>query len=284
MSNSRSPSSSTSTMRQYLEKARTLAEGTSIGIIARWITWPLENAYYQATLQSDKPSYPKIYWDLCSFTTLYKLNHIFLTAGLFQTCAKSFTNMGFVAYVDRYYSEYTSLQKGFWSGMYAVVPETLSTSRSEYRKVQEFMKLKTGCQSPIINHGRWSRENGRIVSASLGRSAWSACITFPGIYKTAELLEPLFSDPENQRPAIKAIAAITFSLAGQPLIMPAINYQTTVLATPDQPLLQSAKQLTEAGANKWVEGSLGRGICQAVRYGISFFLLEKLKEYHDIPR
>ena len=264
---------------QFIEKSDVIIEGTANGTAVRLLTWPLENAFYIAS-QKNKSSYLQIYKNTFKPKTLLELNKSFFRTGLLQTVAKSSTSIGVINYIDHYHSDYTVNQKSLYATALSTPLETLLTSRGEHAKVKDFFKIQPHRGLRNNRSALLSPEFGRVMSATFVRVLWSSLITFGGIYKTAELVQPFFANSNSM--LVKPTAAFISSFVLQPLIMPIINYQTYVLKDPSAPIAKKTKQFfSEHRLRELPKGAIGRGIHRSAYYGLTFLITEIIKKYRN---
>ncbi len=257
-------------LNNQLEKLVVLFKGTVIGVLGRWVTWPLEKSYYDASQPGNTKSYKEIYWNNMRPSSLYQLNQSFFKTGLAQTIGKSASNMGVINYIEHYHANLSPFKMGMLGAVICTPFETMLTSHGEYLKVHAYL----GVNHP--NHCM-PREFARIMLATMPRIFWSSMITFCGIYKTNEIIQPLFPQSMDE-PTVKAIAAFSATFAVQPVIMPVINFQTYVCKNTTQSFYQLAKSFyQDLSLYDKCRGSLGRSINRSLFYGITFFVSETLK-------
>jgi hypothetical protein len=267
-------------INEYVDKAKVILVGTGTGAFLRWVTWPFERSFYDAS-QKNSPPYLQIYRNNFQPKALLESNKMFMKTGLMQTILKSASNIGVMNYIDYKYPNDTANQKSFRATLWSTPLETLLTSPGELEKVHSFLKKKKNPYSLKNNPSAlFSSEFRRAMSATFVRVLWSGIITFSGIYKTTELIQPLFSNQDSAY--AKPTAAFISSFMLQPIIMPIINYQTYILNDTSIPLVKNTKNfLSEHRLREFCKGSFGRGIHRSLYYGLTFLITEQLKHYWE---
>src|SRR5579862_2232442 len=181
----------TNSIDQLSEQMYVIVKGTLLGLGGRWLTWPLEYSMYMASDKTNTKPLFTIYGQVFQKNQILTLNKLFLQTGFTQTIGKSLANIGVLHYVDNYYSHLPSTLKGLFASVLSAPIETIVTSRGEYRKVQAFY------QSPfsLATTNNWFPPGfSCVLQANFIRNFTTSIITFIGIYKITEMLQPLFPD------------------------------------------------------------------------------------------
>lgn len=268
------------TWRDTLLKIRPIIETTLIGTGARWITWPLEISFYQASIAKKPFSYFSIYGKNLKWSALPELNKSFIKTGLIQTLLKSSCGPPVLIYVDQYHSGLNTNQKIVFSTILSSILETIFTSRGEYFKVRDILKKQNLDMIPHQANSVFSQPFGRVLAATFVRLVWSGFFTIGAFCKTTEFLETQFPKEAADHPTlVKPVASIIGTFASQWIIKPSVKYQTLVLANPNKPIWETTKEFF-ISANK-MQGAWGRAGQRALMYSLTWFFSEKLKQYHE---
>jgi hypothetical protein len=268
-----------------IEKIGVMTEATLIGIFSRWATWPLEKVFYDYSKKNQPHSYQKLILHNFQPKVLLELNKNFLTTGLSQTGLKAFANLAPMAIINKYYPDLSANQKALAATALCTPLETYFTKDAEQLKVIAFRKMQDPT-SISINYGTLSKtEIRQVTAATFMRVGWSSLITFEGIYQATELFKTLFPKMSADHPTlVKPIASFFSAFSTQLLIMPVVNFQSYVFThdNTNQSFLTTIKKFhKEHTWKQLVQGGLGRGIHRGLLYGLTFFIDEQMKQYHE---
>lgn len=275
-----------------LEKAKQFAFSTiTSGLIPRYFTYPAEYITIIKSKPENIKTYPILLRETFSWQKLKELNATFFSKTFWPTIGKSAANMGVVSHVEHYYQDQSPVARGVTSAGVSAVVETALTSYHEYLKVLDFLKTNNNkskqpamalikekppepTRAPVL-----SKEFGRVLTASFGRSLWAGIVTFAGINVVTENIQPLLPTSAATNPTVvKGTGAAIWGAGGQPFIMPVNNFHTAVLSNPSLSLRQTAVSLVKDKPMKtfiknFTNGLGARMPCQGIRYGLGYALM-----------
>lgn len=261
--------------RKKWNVATKILEGTFVGVLGRWGTFPLEIIYIQRSKQTNL-SYGEITKHYLKPKNLFETQiNLFFRTGFLQTIFKAASTMGVDLAVDKYYPNVGPIERGLRISFYSTPLEVAATARYEYRKLLGLAELNNNTGKPVPAYRICTLEFFRFAMATSLRCGWSSLVTFNAIYCTEELFKALLPESSRSKPYVSAIAAGVSSFAVQPLIMPVINIQTHQATNPQVPVQETFNYLKREGM-LW-KGTLGRSVNRGAYYTLAFFMKECMK-------